>query len=54
MENIHVTISKDGKKATLKPFEGYMLQRGVNSQLYSQATVKNVPKEMKLWKAVAV
>jgi len=54
MENITVTISADSKKAHLVPFKGFMLKRGVNEQLFSDAVVKNKQSELKLWKAVAI
>jgi hypothetical protein len=55
MEYIVITVSSDGKKCHLKPELGFMLQRGVCPNLYSEADgVKNTQRELSQWRAVAV
>jgi hypothetical protein len=55
MEHITITVSADGRKCHLKPESGYMLQRGVCPNLYSEADgVKNTQRELSQWRAVAV
>ena len=55
MDNITITISADGQKATLKPAaQGYLLQRGLDSHLYPEAEVRNKASEIRRWKAVKV
>ena len=55
MQNITITVSADGRKCHLKPESGYMLQRGVCPNLYSEADgVKNTQRELSQWRAVAV
>ena len=54
MKHITIKVSADGKQAHLIPDAGYMLQRGINPQMYSDARVKNDPQELSLWNAVKV
>ena len=54
MEHINITISENRQKAHLQPDAGYMLRRGINEQVYSDATVQNKKKELRLWKAVEI
>jgi len=52
MKNINITII--GVKAHLTPVKGFLLRRGVNNNLFSDAEVKNSSKELKLWEAIKI
>lgn len=53
MEHITIKYNSDNTKCRLVPDNGFMLKRGLDAQLYSEADgIPNKPKELNLWSAV--
>ena len=50
----HISVTTKGKYANLVPDAGYMLRRGRNAQLFSEAMVVNTQKELAQWEAIQV